>query len=226
MALTIVETPITGGVDTHADVHVAAALDPVGGLLGVAEFPVTPAGYARLLSWLSGFGTVCLAGIEGTGSYGAGLARHVSTVGCATRIALRGLGRRGQFFDGQLERLDELIVPLVPARAPGLLALYGVGPDTAALLLIAAGDHPARLRSEAAWAHLCAAAPIPASSGKVTRRRLNPGGNREASHALWRIVVTPVGSPAPTPAHVRRRREASLSQNEDNPCPNPDVAPE
>jgi hypothetical protein len=65
-------------------------------------------------------------------------------------------------------------VPLVTARAPGLLAVYGVGPDTAALLLIAAGDHPERLRSEAAWAHLCAAAPIPASSGKVTRRRLNP----------------------------------------------------
>jgi transposase len=82
MALTIVETPtITGGVDTHADVHVAAALDPVGGLLGVAEFPVTPAGYARLLSWLSGFGAVCLIGIEGTGSYGAGLARYAATAG-------------------------------------------------------------------------------------------------------------------------------------------------
>src|SRR5258708_2270148 len=85
MALTIVETPttraITGGVDTHADVHVAAALDPVGGLLGVAEFPVTRAGYARLLSWLSGLGTVCLIGIEGPGSYGAGLARHVATAG-------------------------------------------------------------------------------------------------------------------------------------------------
>jgi len=73
MALTIVETrAITGGVDTHADVHVAAALDPVGGLLGVAEFPVSPAGYAHLLGWLSGFGAVCLVGIEGTGSYGAG----------------------------------------------------------------------------------------------------------------------------------------------------------
>ncbi len=82
MALTIVETPaITGGVDTHADVHVAAARDPVGRLLGVAEFPVTPAGYARLLSWLGGFGTVALVGIEGTGSYGAGLARHLATVG-------------------------------------------------------------------------------------------------------------------------------------------------
>jgi hypothetical protein len=68
---------ITGGVDTHADVHVAAALDSVGGLLGVAEFPATEARYARLLEWLGGFGTVCLCGIEGTGSYGAGLAGAV-----------------------------------------------------------------------------------------------------------------------------------------------------
>ena len=82
MALTIVETcAITGGVDTHADMHVAAALDPIGGLLGVREFPVTPAGYAGLLGWLGGFGTVCLVGIEGTGSYGAGLARHVTAAG-------------------------------------------------------------------------------------------------------------------------------------------------
>ena len=82
MTLTIVKTrAITGGVDTHADVHVAAALDPLGGLLGVREFPATPAGYARLLEWLGGFGTVCLAGIEGTGSYGAGLARHVAAAG-------------------------------------------------------------------------------------------------------------------------------------------------
>src|SRR5690348_10818813 len=74
MALTIVEDTraVTGGVDTHADMHVAAALDPVGGLLGVQEFPATAAGYARLLAWLGGFGTVCLVGIEGTGSYGAG----------------------------------------------------------------------------------------------------------------------------------------------------------
>ena len=96
--------------------------------------------------------------------------RPGSTVGYATRIALRELGRRAEFLDGQLERLDELIVPLVTARAPGLLALYGVGPDTAALLLIAAGDHPARLRSEAAWAHLCAAArsPHPQASAPAT----------------------------------------------------------
>src|SRR6266581_666355 len=82
MAMPIVETrAITGGVDTHADTHVAAALDPVGGLLGVREFPATAAGYAGLLGWLGGFGTVALAGIEGTGSYGAGLARHVTAAG-------------------------------------------------------------------------------------------------------------------------------------------------
>ncbi len=104
--------------------------------------------------------------------------RPGSMVRYHTLLSLRELGRRAVFLDGQLERLDELIVPLVTARAPGLLALYGVGPDTAATLLIAAGDHPGRLRSEAAWAHLCASAPIPASSGKVTRHRLNRGGDR------------------------------------------------
>jgi transposase len=325
--MTIVEDArvITGGVDTHADMHVAAALDPIGGLLGVEEFPATPAGYAHLLGWLGGFGTVGLVGIEGTGSYGAGLARHVAAagirvvevdrsdrqdrrrqgksdpldavsaaraaqsgrargapkgrdgaveairalmvakrsarseriqtinqarslivtgpddlrarfaghtvaalvselaalrprpgdaVGYATRIAVRELGRRAEFLDGQLTRLDELIVPLVTSRAPGLLALYGIGPDTAALLLIAAGDHPGRLRSEAAWAHLCAVAPIPASSGKVTRHRLNPGGNREANHALWRIVITRMSSHAPTRAYVERRSEQGLSKKE------------
>jgi transposase len=80
--MTMVKTrAITGGVDTHADTHVAAALDPIGGLLGVQEFPATAAGYAGLLGWLGGFGTVALVGIEGTGSYGAGLARHVTAAG-------------------------------------------------------------------------------------------------------------------------------------------------
>jgi transposase len=140
--------------------------------------------------------------------------RPGSTVGYATRIALRELGRRAEFLDGQLGRLDELIVPLVTARAPSLLALHGVGPDTAALLLIAAGDHPERLRSEAAWAHLCAAAPIPASSGKVTRHRLNPGGNREANHALWRIVITRMSNHPATRAYTERRTAEGLSKTE------------
>jgi transposase len=326
MTLTIVDEarPVTGGVDTHADTHVAAALDGIGGLLGVQEFAATPAGYARLLGRLQGFGAVCLVGIEGTGSYGAGLARHVAAAGIRvvevdrsdrqdrrrkgksdpldavsaaraaqsgrsrgasrgrhgqveairalmvakrtaraqrtqtinqaraliltgpddirtrftrhdpaglvaglaglrprpgsmvryhTLLSLRELGRRAQFLDGQLERLDELIVPLVTARAPGLLRLYGVGPDTAAMLLIA-GDNPGRLRSEAAWAHLCAAAPIPASSGKVTRHRLNRGGDRQANHALWRIVLTRMGSHPATRAYVTRRTAEGLSKKE------------
>ena len=128
------------------------------------------------------------------------------------------------FLDGQLERLDELIVPLVTARAPGLLALFGVGPDTAALLLIAPGDHPERLRSEAARAHLCAAAPIPASSGKVTRHRLNPGGGRQASHALWRIAFTRMGSDAATRAYVERRLKEGKSKAEISRCPKRYVA--
>jgi transposase len=132
----------------------------------------------------------------------------------AIRVALRELGRRVQVPGGQLERLDDLIVPLVTARAPGLLSLHGTGPDTAALLLVAAGDHPERLRSEAAWAHLCGVAPIPASPGKVRRHRLNPGGNREASHALRRIVITRMSSHPATRAYAGRRTREGLSKKE------------
>jgi transposase len=106
MALTIVETrAITGGVDTHADMHAAAALDPIGGLLGVKEFPATAAGYARLLGWLGGFGTVCLAGIEGTGSYGAGLARHITTAGVRVVEAGRS-DRQDRRRQGKSDPLD------------------------------------------------------------------------------------------------------------------------
>ena len=80
---------ITGGVDTHAGAHVAAALDRLGGLPGVREFPATAAGYAGLPDWLAGFGTVALAGIEGTGSYGAGLARHLAAAGVRVVEAVR-----------------------------------------------------------------------------------------------------------------------------------------
>jgi transposase len=140
--------------------------------------------------------------------------RPGDVVGHAVRVALRELGRRAEFLDSQLDRLDELIVPLVTAHAPRLLALRGIGPNTAALLLIAAGDHPERLRSEAAWAHLCATAPIPASSGKVTRHRLNPGGDRQANHALWQIVITRMSSHQPTRAYAARRGKEGLSKKE------------
>jgi transposase len=109
MALTIVEArAVTGGVDTHAGMHVAAALDPIGGLLGVQEFPVSPAGYARLPGWLGGFGTVALAGIEGTGSYGAGLARHVTAAGVRVVEAARSdrQDRRRQGKSGPLDAVS------------------------------------------------------------------------------------------------------------------------
>jgi transposase len=327
MALTIVEKrAITGGVDTHADVHVAAALDGIGGLLGVEQFPTTRSGYAGLLAWLQSFGRVGVVGIEGTGSYGAGLARHLAVagvrvvevdrsdrqdrhragksdpldavsaaravlsgrargapkgrdgtveairalmvakrsargertrsinqaralvvtgpddirlrfakhtttalvtelaglrprpgeiVGYATRTALRELGRRAEFLDAQLDRLDEMLVPLVEVHAPGLLSIYGAGPDVAATLLVAAGDHPERLRSEAAWAHLCGVAPIPASSGKTSNRfRLNPGGDRQANHALWRIVFTRMSAHPATRVYVERRLKEGKSKME------------
>ncbi len=72
---------LTLGVDTHLDVHVAALLDERGGLLGVESFETTPDGYRRLLGWARGFGHVALAGVEGTGSYGAGLTRHLHAEG-------------------------------------------------------------------------------------------------------------------------------------------------
>jgi transposase len=326
MTLTIVDETraVTGGVDTHAGSQMAAALDRIGGLPGVQEFPATPDGYARLLAWLAGFGTVQLAGIEGAGSYGAGLARHIAAAGIRvaevdrsdrqdrrrkgksdpldavsaaraaqsgraagaprgrdgqveairalmvakrtaraertqtinqaraliltgpddirtrftrhtpadlvaglavlrprpgsmvryhTLLSLREPGRRAPFLDGQIERLDELIVPLVTARAPGLLRLYGAGPDTAAMLLIAAGDHPRRLRSEAAWAHLCATAPIPASSGKVTRhrpqpRRRPPGQPRLVAHRDHPDELAPANPCLRCPAHQGRPVQA------------------
>jgi transposase len=129
-------------------------------------------------------------------------------------VALRELGRRAGWLQDQICRLDTLLTPLVTERAPNLLGLYGVGLDTAAILLVAAGDHPDRLRSEAAWAHLCGTAPIPASSGKVTRCRLNPAGDRQANHALWRIVLTRMSSEPRTRAYVERRSAEGLSKAE------------
>jgi transposase len=125
MTVTIVETrpqarAITGGVDTHADVHVAAALAPVGGLLGVQEFPATAAGYARLLGWLGGFCTVCLAGVEGTGSYGAGLARHIAAAGIRV-VEVDRSGRQGRRRAGKSDPLDAISAArsAQPGRAAG-----------------------------------------------------------------------------------------------------------
>jgi len=113
-------------------------------------------------------------------------------VTAATKTALRILGRRVLALDEEKAQTDAL-------------AVFGVGVDTAAALLVTAGDNPGRLRSQAAWAHLCGTAPIPASSGKVTRYRLNRGGDRQANCALWGIVITRLGNDPRTRAYMARR---------------------
>ena len=123
----------------------------------------------------------------------------------ATKTALCLLGRRVLALGAEKEHLDNLLGKLVEKTAPELLGLFGVGVDTAATLLVTAGDNPERIRSEAAWAHLCGVAPIPASSGKVTRWRLDRGGDRQANAALWVIVVTRMGADKATRAYVERR---------------------
>ena len=318
--MTIVEATrtVTGGVDTHLDVHVAAALDSLGALLGSASFATTPDGYKSLLAWLESFGAVTKVGVEGTGSYGVGLSRflrqaHIDVIEVdrpnraerrrsgksdpldaveAARAALGGraksiskskdgaveairvlvvakrsargarvkaltqmrhlvitapdqlrcrltgltipalvseaarlrpsrsgdqvmaaykaslcsLARRIQELDDEIAALDERIEKLLAATAPALLSLFGVGPDTAAALLISAGDNPERLHSEAAWAHLCGAAPIPASSGKSAGRyRLDRGGDRQANAALWRIVIVRIAHDPRTTAYFERK---------------------
>ena len=123
----------------------------------------------------------------------------------ATKTALCLLGRRVLALDAEKEHLDNLLGKLVEKTAPELLGLFGVGVDTAATLLVTAGDNPERIRSEAAWAHLCGVAPIPASSGKVTRWRLDRGGDRQANAALWVIVVSRMGADKATRAYVEHR---------------------
>lgn len=318
---------VTGGVDTHQDTHTAAVVDPAGRVLGAAQFPARPAGYAALLGWLAGFGTIRLVGIEGTGVYGAGLARHLHTAGIAlveidrpdrkarrwqgksdpvdaeaaaraalaahrtgtpkhrggqvealrnlrvarrsavdqraevqrqlkallvtapeplrsqlrhlptrqliaacaaarpdparagdpataTRIALRTLARRHRQLSTEIDELDQLIVPLVTAINPALVAVHGVGPDVAGQLLVTLGDNPDRMRSEAAFAMLCGVAPLPASSGKTHRHRLNRGGDRRANNALWRIVTCRLRWDPRTRVYVERRTKEGMSKAE------------
>jgi transposase len=327
MAISTIEAvrAVTGGVDTHGDVHVAAVLDPVGGVLGTQAFDATPAGYRQLLEWLRGFGAVSTVGVEGTGAYGCGLAnflrrqgvgvvevdrpnrqarrkqgksdpldaveaaraalsgragsaktkdgaveairvlivarrsasqarvkalvqmRHLvytapdqlrerlkglsthqllvaaaglgarpaaDPVVAATTTALRSLAGRVRTFDAEIKAIDELLGPLVVATAVELVGLTGVGPVVAATLLVAAGDNPERLRSEAAWARLCGVAPLPASSGKVTRHRLDRGGNRQANNALWRIVIVRLTCDPKTQAYVERRLKEGRTKRE------------
>jgi len=320
MAMTIVEAPvgITGGVDTHFDTHVAAALDPLGRLVGTESFDADAAGYKALLAWLETFGQVDKIGVEGTGSYGVGLARFLRRRGvevievnrpnrqarrnhgksdpldaveaaravvsgralgtgktkdgpveairvlvvakrsarqarvkaivqmrhlvitapdqlhsrlkglsvtalvaesaklratratdpvtAATEASLCSLAHRVQALEAELEELNEQIEALLFATAPELMARFGVGPDTAASLLVAAGDNPERLHSEAAWAHLCGVSPVPADSGmNAGHLRRHSGGDRQANSALWRIAMVRIAHDPETRMYFDRR---------------------
>jgi transposase len=122
----------------------------------------------------------------------------------ATKVALKTLAKRVQLLEVQIKEIRTTLPALINAAAPDLMGIYGVGVDNAAILLVAAGDNPERLKSEAAFAHLCGVAPLPASSGKVTRHRLNRGGNRQANHALYQVVISRLASDPETKRYVER----------------------
>ena len=139
----------------------------------------------------------------------------ITTPTAATKMTLRSLARRHQFLSEEIATLNAELERLTQEAAPQLCAIKGVGPDVAGALLVAAGDNPERLRSEASFAHLCGVAPLPASSGKTTgRHRLNRGGNRQANNALWRIVIGRLRWHQPTRDYMARRTKEGLSKKE------------
>jgi transposase len=132
-----------------------------------------------------------------------------------TNTVIRDLARRIQGLNNEMRSIDAALIELVAATAPSLLALHGVGLDSAATLLVAAGDNPERLRSEGSWAHLCGVAPLPAGSGKTSgRNRLNRGGDRQANAALYRIVLTRMSNHPETRRYVTRRRNEGRNTTE------------
>lgn len=332
------------GVDTHADTHVAAVIDPLGRHLGHATFDTNPAGFKALLAWSTQFGTIVIAGVEGTGAYGAGLARFLTAEGigvvevdrpdrkarryggksdpidayaaaraaasgrasgspkartgdvesvrvlrvartgsvrarakaltqlkalivtapdalraqlhgldghrlvttcarlrstrdhtptpspfakrpprpgrlvdptAATKRSLASIAGRVQILDVEIAELNDDLHALITPLAPTLLAINGVGLDGAGQLLVTAGDNPERITSEAAFAHLCGAAPIPASSGKTAgKHRLNRGGDRAANAALYRIVMCRLRHDPATRDYVERRTKQGKSKKD------------
>ena len=136
----------------------------------------------------------------------------------ATKVALRRLARRHQHLTQEITEADAELKNLVTAAAPRLLALPGVGIEVAGQLLTTAGDNPDRLRCEAAFAHLCGVAPIPASSGRTHRHRLNRGGDRAANNALYIIVLGRLRYDLRTREYPDRRTKEGLSKPETIRC--------
>lgn len=317
---------VIAGVDTHRDTVHAAVLDHLGRRQADREFATTAAGYGALLRWLRRHGRVRLVGVEGTGSYGAGLAGYLAAaevavvevdrpdrrtrrqqgksdpvdayaaaaaalagrattrpkthtgaveairavhrarrgavkartaainelkgllvtaaptlretltgrttadlvVCCArlrptgnladptvaTKTALRRLARRIEQLTTEIADADTDLATLIAAAAPQLLDQPGIGTETAAALLIAAGDNHDRIHSDAGFAKICGVAPLDASSGAITRQRLNRGGNRDANRALHVIALSRLRHDPRTRAY-RTRRSAAGRSNRD-----------
>lgn len=309
---------VVGGVDTHKDLHVAAVVDEQDQVLGSQCFAATRQGYRQMLQWMRSFGELQRVGIESTGTYGAGLQRHLQAAGvevlevtapdkqdrrrrgkdddldaqnaahaafsnkrtvtpktrdgmieslrvlkacrktavsarrvalqmihntivCAPeelrdalrkltrmqlirtlaawrpdlsdcrnvtsayRIALKSLGRRYLELHDEIADLDAMIGAIVDELAPSLVARNSIGKESAAQLLLTAGDNSDRIKSEASFAALCGVCPVPASSGKVTRHRLNRGGDRAANSALHIIAIGRLRTDPRSKAYVARR---------------------
>lgn len=296
----------------------------------MAEFAATAKGYREVQQWLEGFGKIDCIGIEGTGSYGAGLARKLSAAGIRVvevscpnrqlrrrkgksdpvdaesaarvplagealgtpksqdgpieamrlvrierrsaikartqtanqlhgtiasapeslrqrfrgrtvqsvvktatafritdpnesldstiRSVLRGLARRGLLLDEEVDRLDGVLTKRVHTTAPQLITQVGIGTEVASALLVAVGDNPERLRSEASFAALCGVSPVDASSGRQRRHRLNRGGNRDANRALWVIAFVRMRCDARTKEYTEKRTQEGLSPLEITRC--------
>ncbi|MBB4633991.1 IS110 family transposase [Sphingosinicella soli] len=314
------------GVDTHKATHVAVAIDTHGSRLAAFSAPATTKGYLALEDWARGVGAVTAFGIEGTGSYGAGLSRHLLAQGhkvvevtrpnrqlryqhgktdsldaegaarsvlsgqaiaepktqsgsvemirhlkiardtavksrsqamvtlktlminapaslrdaidqisgkialirhiaafrpgaltsttASAKTAMRALAQRWLTLHDEIQAHDKALEQLVAVRAPTLIAAHGIATMTAAEMLILVGDDPTRIRSEAALAKLCGVCPIPASSGKTNRFRLNRGGSRQANAALYRVAIVRMRNHPPTLAYVSKRKKDGKSNRE------------
>ncbi len=130
----------------------------------------------------------------------------------AAKLALRNLARRAEALRSEAQELQSHIERLITMTAPGLLERVGIGPDSAAAFLVAAGDNRDRIRTEAAFSMLCGSSPVEASSGKVVRHRLNRGGDRDANAALYRVVVCRMRYDERTKAYVERRTKEGRSR--------------
>lgn len=318
---------VTLGIDTHADIHVAAALDRLGRVQGTIVIPTTTEGANQLLEWASMFGIIDRIGVEGTGAYGARLSRWLTNNGLvvievdradrkarrfhgksdvqdainaarmvqsgqatgrpkardgqvemirvlkvarrsamksrtqaanqlhalvitapqdlhdrlrglslaklvdtavrfrpgdrpddpetATRLAMRTLARRHRELTEEIKVLDDQLARLVGETAPDMIARHGVGPQSAAQLLITAGDNPDRLDDEGSFAHLCGVAPLPATSGqRQDRHRLNAGGDRHANHALHMIALSRLRTERRTQAYAKKKTAEGKSDRE------------